>query len=689
VSSPSTVGASSPEPAVVEAIVDILSALEYGKKKEETELLDTAFGKFGIERRATKVEVAPVIARKPGFEPFFLAVVDEVKPFAQMLSEVYVFLGRRATVGRRASTFHVTTAGAEAVFDFSLAAFPKQLLPLLMNGQVEQARMALMLPEATTRREHPLVKRWEALSGKWDYDFYDHRDPYTRFFRLASYASLMRRRRMSAADWSRIETVVEPVMDRLAALLDAFVAAGVNMGLPTGMRLLSGDLELQLHAAHAYAVQAPTPDQLATPALPFYRERSFGDLFGDLSKAWAVAVHLWRTPERVRSDENLTHELGPDSDPARYPDALISAADAFTSRLDEVAPIVDRQTQQLTVERFIEFTELPFWKHRWFLYELWTLVRVLDAGARAGTITLEGLTQPRPGVHEWVLPGGMASAPVARITNGTRSVSVWTQLKSQHPETRAGLEPDLRIRRDRKPEADLFLIENKDRLTITTGTLAEIVRRYVTGTKVQGAWFVNYETFPSGAADLESGHPGRGVRVVSKFRPDNVPEDFEPSLLTALGSELQPSPVLDPYVAVILEWTAPPDDLDVHAWVERGGVHTHVSYRARGSLSGRPYAALDVDERKGGAERLVVATRDLERLTIAVHRYSSNGSVKSARATIRVEALDAQQRTRQVIDTRTVSDDSAADWWHVLEMDAAGESRWHDTLRVMPPLPIG
>ena len=54
------------------------SALEYGRKKEDTELIDTAFGKFGIERRATKVEVAPVIARKPGFEPFFLAVVDEV-----------------------------------------------------------------------------------------------------------------------------------------------------------------------------------------------------------------------------------------------------------------------------------------------------------------------------------------------------------------------------------------------------------------------------------------------------------------------------------------------------------------------------------------------------------------------------------------------------------------------------------
>lgn len=675
-----------PNPTQVDQIVDILSALEYGKKKEETELIHAAFAKFGIERRATKVEVAPAIARKPGFEPFFLAVVDEVKPFAQMLSEIYAFLGRRATVGRRASTFQVTTAGAEAVFDFSLAAFPKQLVKLLMTGHVEQATMALALPEGEEHGDRPLAQRWEALGGNWDNDFYDLSDTYTRFFRLASYASLMRPR-MSAADWSRIETAVEPVMDRLAALLEAFVAAGVAMDLPSGMRLLTGELDLQLHPARAHTATPPTAGQFATPAPIVYRpHRTFGDLLGRLSEAWAVAVHLWRSPSRVRTDDHLEYELRSDSDPACYPDALVRAAEAFTTRLDDVAPIIERGTQQLAVERFIEFTELPFWKHRWFLYELWTLVRVLDVAASAGAVTLEGLTQPRPGVLEWVLPGGMASAPVVRITNGTRSVSVWTQLKSQHPETRAGLEPDLRIRQDRRPEADLFLIENKDRLTITSGKLAEIVRRYVTGTKVQRAWFINYETFPPAAHDLESSYPDRGVRVVSKFRPDNVPADFDSSLLAVLRSELQS--VADPYVAVTLEWTAPPDDLDLHAWLERGGARTHVFYHARGTLNALPYAALDHDEQQGGAERLIVAPRDLDRLTIAVHRFSSGGSIRSARARIRVEALDTQHQVTRVIATRTVSDENPATWWHVFALDGAGDIRWDDAFKAEPPLPI-
>ena len=120
-----------------------------------------------------------------------------------------------------------------------------------------------------------------------------------------------------------------------------------------------------------------------------------------------------------------------------------------------------RRPRQITSEQLVEFTELPFWKHRWFLYELWTLIRVLRVGGTIANIKLEGISETRPGVMEWVLPGGMAHSPVARATNGTRSVSVWTRYKSQHPRTNAGLEPDLRIRTDRPPETDLFLIENR------------------------------------------------------------------------------------------------------------------------------------------------------------------------------------------------------------------------------------
>lgn len=703
IASPPPGGSSSPDPAEVEAVVDLLAALEYGKKKEETALIDAVFSRAGIARRATKVEVASQVARSPGFEPFFLAVVGEVRPFAQMLGEVYAFLGRHATVGRRASTFRVTTAGAEAVFDFSLDAFPKHLVRLLTSGDVEQAAMALALPDAgqaAVRPEgrhgrdvavprDPLVARWQALHSIWDNDFYDSRDDYTSFFRLASYASLMRQR-LSPADWVRVQAAVEPVIDRLAALVDTFEAAGVRMQLPSEMRRLRGDLGLQRHPARSYtALPEPAPEQLALAAPDTYRPaQTFGDLFDELARGWAVAVHLWRTPSLVRTDDGLEHELPPDTahDPARYADVLVDAARALTTRLDDVAPIVDRTTQQLTVEQLIEFTELPFWKHRWFLYELWTLVRVLDVASTAGPVTLEGLSHPTPGVQEWVLPGGMAKAPVARISGGARSVSVWTQLKTQHPETQAGLEPDLRIQRDQAPQPDIFLIENKDRLSLTTGGLARIVARYVTGTEVRGAWFINYEDFPDGAHDLEAAYPARGVRVVSQFRPGQVPADFEPSLLAVLQSELQ-APAVDPYVAVTLEWTPPPEDLDLHAWVERAGTRAHVFYGSRGSLHEAPHAAFDEDQRTGGVEQIVASVHHFDRLVIAVHRFSPRGAIAAARATVSVAALDAAQQRTRVIGTLAADGRDTAEWWHVLEMDGSGAIRRLDVFGPEPPLP--
>jgi hypothetical protein len=112
-----------------------------------------------------------------------------------------------------------------------------------------------------------------------------------------------------------------------------------------------------------------------------------------------------------------------------------------------------------------------------------------------------------------------------------------------------------------------------------------------------------------------------------------------------------------------------------------------VFYRSRGSLSEAPHAALDHDQQNGGAERLVVSTRDLDRLVIAVNRFSLAGSFKSAHATIRFEALDDQQKTKAIIAARTAEQESPERWWHAFEVDANGEIRWDDALNAEPPLP--
>jgi hypothetical protein len=688
---------STPPPDQVDAIVDILSALEYGKKKEERELIDAVFAQHGVARRPTKVEVAPMIAAAPGFEKFFLAVMGEVRPFALMLTDVYEFLGRHATVARRASTFLVSTAGAEAALDFSLASFPRHLVRLLSAGQVEESTIELALPSnvndpdrlATGMSEDLLAKRWQAVDSHWDNDFYDSsNEQRDGFFRLASYATLMRTR-MEPSEWAHVAALMEPIIDRLAALLDAFEASGLDT--PFGrefvnLRRLNGDLNLQKHSARAHAVEKlPTGAQLDVTLSQGRFEATLRYSFERLSLGWAVAVHLWRTPELVRTSEDLGNELSLDVAfrPGAFAAALERAATAFCARLDDVAPIVGSAPRQATLEQLIEFTELPFWKHRWFLYELWTLIRVLRVASTVGTVTLEGVAQVQPGVMEWVLPGGMARSPVARVTSAQRSVSVWTQLKSQHPATNAGLEPDLRIRTDGLPERDLFLIENKDRLSIGAGAIAEVVQRYVTGTKASHSWFINYEMFPLTATGLEAAYPGRGVRVVSHFRPDHIPSDFEPALAGVLRDALQ-VPAAPKMYEIVLTWTAPPADLDLHAWVQRDGERHQVFYGALGSLLAPPFASLSGDQRSGGTETISISDSHFDRVTVAVCRYSGSEPISRGRPSIKLFGDGEELGERRASDELNSTKRPEA-WWRVVEIDSAGELTWLDELSEEPP----
>jgi len=395
-----------------------------------------------------------------------------------------------------------------------------------------------------------------------------------------------------------------------------------------------------------------------------------------------VAVHIWRSVDFVRGDHNNWFRerfgAGPDQiEPTVFVDALIRTALEYRARLDVVAPIVTTERRVATVEQLLEFTELPFWKHRWFLYELWTLVRVLRTAGTVGVLTLEGVAETRPGILEWMLPGGTARGPVASVRRDGRGAKVWTQLKSQHPATGAGLEPDLRITSDTPSANDLFLVENKDRRAIGLGDLAEIVERYVTGTTARAAWFINYENFPASVAGLEARYSDRGVRVVSRFRPGSVPADFERQLAGILSEHLQPPVRIGP-IRVQLTWTSPPSDLDLHAWIDVGAIRHHISFQNQGRLDAEPFAALDVDHRTGGTEIISVARSDYDRITFAVHNYSNDVRLSTGRPLVTIHV-----GTAQVCESRPTA--GAGQWWIIGDVGASGRYRSVDEVGDAPP----
>ncbi|GEM_PF-4954529 len=88
-------------------IKNVFHVLGYGTRKEERELVDELLKRYHLPRTGLE-NLAHLIYQRPGFEDFFLALLSEVRPFCQMLIEVYELLNSLAvTAGRRASTVHV------------------------------------------------------------------------------------------------------------------------------------------------------------------------------------------------------------------------------------------------------------------------------------------------------------------------------------------------------------------------------------------------------------------------------------------------------------------------------------------------------------------------------------------------------------------------------------------------------
>ena len=690
-------------------VLDILTALEFGTRKEEKELLDGVLGALGVQRRRKKEPVADAILEGPGFEPFLLEVLSAVRPFALMLRDLYTFLNRaEAITRRRASTFRVSAANAAAKLDFSLDHFPRELISALTEGvrktAVVELRFPGIEPKGKAAIDAPIEwerleanAAWREVSPCWDQDFFDFDRDLPGFHRTLSYARAALPEE-DEASWSRLREIVEPLLDRLAAIVTC-----ANSIRPLELRetylgwqnqrphFQPSMPEARFHRVRCEEARAV----LELPTRAQYVNETQRTVLDELQwhlYSMAVAVHFFRH-ERFRKDDpdgwRGSDQERPFLERVGYLARVESLAASYRQSLDRVAPVVEELTETVLEERLIEFLLLPFWKHRWFLYELWTLVLALDGAGRHWRLELEGLEETAPGVIEWRLPGGTATRPVAAIGDGEQRALCWTQRKTYHPGTGEGLEPDLRFTTATPSYHDLVIVENKDRRKPPGPEMEEIARRYVEGTCTESLWLVNYDSFTASLDRLEHTWLDRKVHVVSGFRPGQVPEEFEQELETILTRHLgRPAatpaePALQDIdeIEVTLTWGAQPRDLDLHVWVSREDGIWQVSFRDRGRLDAAPFAELDEDVQRGnGRETVKVLTGGLSALKIAVHNFSNESSLSASDAEV-VITLGERRRS-----TFSVPVDGYGRWWTVAEYGhAAAQLRMVDVLGETEP----
>lgn len=696
------------------AVIDILTALEYGTKKQETDILTTLLESYRLSP-TVKHDLAKTLLSTPGFERFFLDVLKEVRPFAVMLTEIYDFLNsNEATVNRRASTFQIQSEKAKAELKFDLQNFPKKLLKFISEvtvfGSVVELRFFdIDLNDPTPQWRNTQAEReWVAISNRWDGDFYDD-----GFHRVMSYAHAVLSRG-EPHHRERAEAIVRPLLDRVAAVRD-FIA---NLIAPeesaagqvenTSMTGETVSIPLSSPPVRSHVARDPRAAMyLAHPAwvsnFGSQAVKTIGSTLDNILAYLSISINIW--------DDTSFHRRGDDwwfkqkfgkamgeVSPEEYLDLLNETARDYESKLDRVAPVVGQYNYKNTLENFLEFLLLPFWKRRWFLYELWTLTRVLNIAGRVSRVELLNLKQLDEDVLEWSLPGGTAQQPVAVIGDGTERVYCWTQRKTYHPGTKAGMEPDLRFTRSEPGYHDILIVENKDRLTAQTGYLREILGRYVGGTCAESIWLVNYETFPSSAEDLKGEWPGRSVHIASHFKPGSLPPDFEPEIESILrhhlpaatlaglsaaaaeppGREIQTSPEPSP-LQVTLTWKGAPRDLDLHAWLINSSGTQHIYYGNRGEFGSPPYAELNDDQRQGDGEE-IIRVKEARILVVAVRNFSGDAPLSGSGASVMFDG--GTQRLRLDAPRH-----GTGRWWHVLKYDAgAGEVEVLHTLAESEPV---
>lgn len=663
-------------------ILDILSALEAGTKKEEEPLLTAVLAKLKTKRAWTKQATADRILKGPGFEAFLFAVLTEVKPFAAMVREIYAFLNSaEVTARRRASIFRVSSEAARAALDFSLENFPRELLAVLTATEWVRSLVELRFPGLQLVAGEPVdwirpgseaANAWEAVSPRWDGDFYDD-----GFHRALSYAHTVIPRENDEA-WRRLRGLIDPILDRLAAVVECCnevrpVATGTATWWQARERTTFSPLLRPAHAHRVVAEQALPYLRAALRTSSLDRPLTVRDALTSILHGAVIAIHLFENESLERQDSNnwLRLRLGHDPSPEEYIAFMERQSSSYLRKLDLVAPVVGGFPETMLQEKLVEFLLLPFWKNRWFLYELWTLVLVLATAARNWPLEIEGLEEREPGTVDWNLPGGMARRPVATIGEASAAVLCWAQRKTFHPGTGEGLEPDLRLACALPGHHDLLIIENKDRRKPPGPELRDIARRYVEGTCAESLWLVNYDVFPAGLLDLEGAWPGRGVHLVSNFKPGSVPELFQEEIARTLDHHLsRRGPVSQetagpraPDIEIALSWGATPRDLDLYVRVVRDRETQLISYRNRGDLTRPPFAELDRDVTTGnGTETVRVKPEGLDSLSIAVLNFSQETPLASSRATVVLTFAGGRVSFQ-------APDQGAGAWWIVAGYD--------------------
>jgi hypothetical protein len=495
----------------VKFYVELVRALEWGERKEEQDVVRELVARFGVPEGID--DPASWLAANQPPEAVMGWLTASTAPFARMLSELYTWLADlRATVG--GNVHEIAFDFASLQVRFSLDAFPKTYV----QRWVDLAAVGERFEPAARGRVRVDVPNY------WRDDF-----PALRGLLQASVQTLsgLPRPNQEAVAF-RVRRLVE-VLNAQYAVMPADVRANAAWS--------HGPLWVESEELWAELL-ARAPRSWRNDQLSFYQYMEEAREAGRIVDA-GLLLQLLEEAERY----GLGHADVPGDDVHYGPDEDADDTHAFLSVYALLFPRVPLDTR--TLIDIVDKVLLPFWRHRWRLFEIWSVLwlrNVLPEPVRPDPCLRK--RDGEPGRYSWDLPGGEAADPVAVKTLPDRQLSLWFQLKTplspadQVRLNQAHIEPDVRLRETGDAgERDLAILELKDRYLARGSDEKRVAWMYAT-TGAPVVCVANYSPF--GAVRLR----GKLVKkregdsmtyLVDDFQPGSTPDEVAGAIRRTLG----------------------------------------------------------------------------------------------------------------------------------------------------------
>lgn len=183
------------------------------------------------------------------------------------------------------------------------------------------------------------------------------------------------------------------------------------------------------------------------------------------------------------------------SNPSLYFEGIKSIAEHYMKIFSQKVKYQEEIIKEEIVKKIIEFVKLPYWKHRWYIYELWTLIEIVNSMSSLGELRLN--TYEKENCVEIKIPKANAREPIGEISTQNGIVEIWYQRKTYNPITGKGIEPDIRIslKNDDILPQDLVIIENKDRKKMQGSHVDKVIEKYIRASTAKYLFILNYESY--------------------------------------------------------------------------------------------------------------------------------------------------------------------------------------------------